>query len=60
MIEHRCQECGHFLRIPDTFAGKRGKCKYCRTCFTVPDGPFVPDPPMGTRGERHAPQEPTK
>lgn len=36
MIELKCPECGHQLRIPRRYAGKRGGCKYCRKSFTVP------------------------
>lgn len=54
MIEHRCPECSHFLRIPDQFAGKRGKCKYCHVKFDVPAGPILPDPAPGTRGDPEA------
>lgn len=51
MIEHRCPQCHHYLRIPNQFAGKPGKCKYCQAVFEVPHGPILPDPPPGTRGE---------
>ena len=35
MIELDCPGCGHHLRISDKFAGKEGKCRYCKEHFFV-------------------------
>ncbi len=36
MIELNCPKCVHHLRIQDQYAGKNGKCRYCKTRFIVP------------------------
>lgn len=35
MITTKCPHCGHTLRIPDKYAGKRGRCKHCGRLLTV-------------------------
>jgi len=36
MVKLDCPGCGHHLRIGNQFAGKEGKCRYCKTEFFVP------------------------
>jgi len=37
MISMKCPNCGHGLKIRDKYAGKAGRCRKCRTKFTVPE-----------------------
>jgi TM2 domain-containing membrane protein YozV len=51
MIEMKCPECGHQLRIPSEYAGKRGGCKTCGKYFLVPlesTPPSTIAPPVAT------------
>lgn len=41
MIELNCPQCGHQLKIGLQFAGKVGKCKYCKLDIQVPHAPVV-------------------
>ncbi|MEZ6047560.1 MAG: hypothetical protein R3C11_18660 [Planctomycetaceae bacterium] len=36
MIKFSCPECGHTMKVPSESAGKRGKCKECRSVIQVP------------------------
>jgi len=36
MIEFKCVSCGRKFAVPDTFAGKRAKCKSCGAELNVP------------------------
>lgn len=36
MIDFACPQCGHDFRVPDSAAGKSGKCKSCGESVTVP------------------------
>lgn len=31
-----CEECGQRLEVPETLAGRRGKCPQCRTTIAIP------------------------
>lgn len=42
MIRFACAQCGKIHRIPDHFAGKRGKCGRCGLRFTAPGA--IPTP----------------
>ncbi|MCP4644896.1 MAG: hypothetical protein GY851_30930 [bacterium] len=44
MIACTCESCGNELRIPDKYAGQRGKCKRCGEALHVPqcDDPACP------------------
>jgi TM2 domain-containing membrane protein YozV len=51
MIEMKCPECGHQLRISSKYAGKRGGCKTCGKYFIVPlesPPPSTIAPPVAT------------
>lgn len=37
MIQFRCEQCGHNIRVPDQSAGRRGKCPKCGNNVIVPD-----------------------
>jgi hypothetical protein len=37
MITFSCEHCGKVIKVPDNFAGKRGKCTGCGQIMTVPD-----------------------
>jgi hypothetical protein len=43
-ITATCTSCGKSFQAPDTFAGKRVKCKVCGTAFTVQGTPPPPPP----------------
>ncbi len=45
MIEFNCPNCGHTLRVPDPYAGKKGGCKHCGARF------LVPEPTSASRGD---------
>jgi hypothetical protein len=36
MIDLACKTCGSVLQVPDSFAGKRGKCQKCKAVLEVP------------------------
>jgi hypothetical protein len=36
MIDLACKACGSVLQVPDSFAGKRGKCQKCKAVLEVP------------------------
>jgi len=42
MVEMKCPECGHVLRIPDKYIGQAGGCKHCGGRFVVPAPDAVP------------------
>ena len=39
-IKFKCNKCGHVLNVPDSAAGKQGKCPKCQNALRVP----VPKP----------------
>lgn len=43
MINLACHSCGSTFSVPDSFAGRSGKCKQCGLGLTVP---AAPDPPF--------------
>lgn len=61
MIQFPCPSCGADLKLPDQYAGKKGKCPSCKTVVTVPDGGTA-DPAPGQSwwepGGSPAPQQP--
>jgi hypothetical protein len=36
MIEFHCKSCGWKLRVPQAYAGKKGRCPKCKTVLRVP------------------------
>jgi len=38
-MKFRCDKCGRKLNVPDTLAGKKGRCPQCRHVVTVPKQP---------------------
>lgn len=42
MIEMDCPHCGHHLRIPDKYAGRKGGCVHCKGRFQLPEAPQSP------------------
>lgn len=49
MIEFKCEFCGRAFAVPDTFAGKRAKCKTCRKEIVVPTSRASAPPADGAR-----------
>jgi hypothetical protein len=53
-------ECGQLFRVPEQFAGKRGKCPVCARVVAVPGRPAVtpapssPAPPAAVKDPRPA------
>src|SRR5262245_56879430 len=43
MIDTVCPACSRRLKLPDTAAGKRGRCPACKNMFTVPHGTNAPN-----------------
>jgi ubiquitin-protein ligase len=41
MIEFKCPDCERAFAVPDSFAGRRARCKNCQTELTVPQA-YVP------------------
>ena len=39
MIKFNCKKCGQKLNVPETRAGKKGKCPRCKNIIVVPDVP---------------------
>lgn len=65
MIEFSCPHCGRPMRVDDSAAGKRGKCKGCEETVTVPspqaadvDAIAVIEPRTVTSSTRPRPQAP--
>lgn len=45
-IKFQCPHCQHAMQLPDTAAGKQGKCPKCSNAVTVPaSGPAAPSNP---------------
>ena len=44
MIEIACKQCGHTMRVPDAYAGKKGKCPHCGGILFIPSGSPPRDP----------------
>jgi len=36
MIRFSCRQCGKGVRVPDTFAGKKGRCPFCKVVMDIP------------------------
>ncbi|MEM8874880.1 MAG: ubiquitin-conjugating enzyme E2 [Planctomycetota bacterium] len=36
MISFRCVTCGHKFDVPDRLAGKKARCKHCKTSLVIP------------------------
>ena len=36
MIRFTCTECGERVRVNDSFAGKRGRCPFCKDIVSIP------------------------
>ena len=58
MIRFACSKCGKTFRVPDSYAGKPGKCGRCGNAFTAPT--FVPStvPPVAARHRSRWPLAP--
>jgi hypothetical protein len=52
MIEFKC-ECGKFLKLPHSYAGKQTQCPACLKTLRVPGAP--PEGPAPTRPKRSRP-----
>jgi len=39
-----CPHCGKLLQVPETSAGKKGKCPACQTVFVIPEAPSEAPP----------------
>jgi serine/threonine protein kinase len=57
MIAVTCTGCGQKLQVPESFAGKKGKCPYCRLVLSI--APLVPvlDTDVRMHGDILAPPE---
>lgn len=46
MIQMNCPQCGMLLNVPDSIAGKKGRCSACKTVFDIapPPPPAVAPP----------------
>lgn len=36
-VKFKCDRCGREIAVPQTYAGRKGKCPTCKTVVTVPD-----------------------
>ena len=36
MIRFSCRACGKGVRVPDTSAGKKGRCPFCKEVMSIP------------------------
>lgn len=36
MISFRCATCGHKFDVPDRLAGKKARCKHCKSALVIP------------------------
>ena len=55
MIECKCQACGKFLKLPQSYAGKMTECPACRKPTRVPGSSAEPAPvhaPKSTTPDR--------
>ena len=43
MISLKCKHCGKNLKVPDKFAGKKGKCPRCGKVNKIPEAPALTD-----------------
>lgn len=50
MIELSCT-CGKKIKVPDTMAGKRGKCPGCGSALEIPAAPPPPPPPAAKKDD---------
>lgn len=37
VIQFNCSKCDHEYRVPDEYAGKKARCKKCKTVNVIPD-----------------------
>jgi len=44
-IEIQCSSCSHKLRVPESYAGKNGKCPKCSTRIKIPEMPNAQETP---------------
>jgi hypothetical protein len=64
MIQFKCQQCGHAIKVGDAFAGKKGKCPHCKNPVEVPrsaassDVGLVPVDEDGPAQKPAAPKKP--
>ena len=42
MIEFACSQCGREVRVPQKYAGKKGRCPHCRAVEAIPATPAPP------------------
>ena len=46
MIHFQCEHCGHAVRVPTRYAGKKGRCPACKNIVDIPsqdtDAPAEP------------------
>lgn len=58
-IRVECENCGHAYHLKDTLAGRKVKCKICRTTFIVPPSAATISEPAPGGGViyRHAPRD---
>lgn len=58
MIEYVCPSCSRLLRIPDEYAGNRGKCSHCGQRIVVPGSPAASSAhvPVGKPWEKWVPR----
>ena len=47
MIEFACSQCGQKVRVPQRYAGKKGRCPHCRAVVAIPATPAPPPPGVG-------------
>ena len=46
MIHFQCEHCGHAVRIPAAYSGKKGRCPACKRVVVIPSAEHdVPPPP---------------
>jgi Zn-dependent protease with chaperone function len=52
-IAFACPHCGHGLRLPEHYAGRRGKCPKCQNVLPIPslDSPVLAPLAAGSRGD---------
>jgi hypothetical protein len=55
-IAFSCTDCGQQIQVPDSFAGKRGKCRQCGSIMAVP--PMAPYAEIVKQVQKRPPMAP--
>lgn len=58
-MKFSCSECGYEIRVPTSYAGKKGRCPSCKTLLRIPKVAPKPSKPK-PEGKLPLPQQPTQ